>query len=203
MKKNYLRSSHYSEKKMSKQLLILSFVLSLNSLIAQNNYIQTTDSIFKKDDCFRLREIQFIPANWWSAQVIDSTSRLDLAEFADYLKMHPEIAIEIGTHTDARGFRGSNKKLSVKRAEAIRKVLVEEGIDSLRLYAMGYGEKVPAKVYLITENDFSLYKPDEGEIYVVTLRKIVINYYGNSNPVLTERLHQLNWRTDFRIVSVE
>ncbi|HEY3729837.1 MAG TPA: OmpA family protein [Steroidobacteraceae bacterium] len=44
-------------------------------------------------------------------------------------------------HTDAKGNAQYNQQLSVRRAEAVRRYLVESGIEAARLQAVGYGSE--------------------------------------------------------------
>ena len=46
-------------------------------------------------------------------------------------------------HTDDRGPRALNVRLSQARAEAVRKALIQRGIAAARLSAKGYGPNVP------------------------------------------------------------
>ncbi|XXY44757.1 OmpA family protein [Sorangium sp. So ce269] len=67
-----------------------------------------------------------------------------LDEVAGVLKDHPEILkIEVQGHTDDRGTRQFNTKLSQARAESVLRALVERGIAVERLQAKGYGPDVP------------------------------------------------------------
>ncbi|WP_437958249.1 OmpA family protein [Sorangium sp. So ce119] len=67
-----------------------------------------------------------------------------LDEVAGVLKDHPEILkIEVQGHTDDRGTRQFNTKLSQARAESVQRALVERGIAADRLQAKGYGPDVP------------------------------------------------------------
>ncbi|MBI4196669.1 MAG: OmpA family protein [Deltaproteobacteria bacterium] len=60
------------------------------------------------------------------------------------LKNHPEILkVEIGGHTDNKGDETYNLKLSGKRAEAVKRFLVDHGVQAGRLTAKGYGESEP------------------------------------------------------------
>ena len=54
-----------------------------------------------------------------------------------------ELKFEIGGHTDSDGDDNFNLTLSQNRAEAVKKILVELGIQEQRLIAKGYGEKKP------------------------------------------------------------
>ncbi|MGL5913733.1 MAG: OmpA family protein, partial [Bacteroidales bacterium] len=51
--------------------------------------------------------------------------------------------IEIGSHTDSRGNRKSNIKLSSLRAKACAKYLVKKGVDPKRVVSKGYGPTKP------------------------------------------------------------
>jgi len=60
------------------------------------------------------------------------------------LASHPEIAkIVIEGHTDADGPAAHNSDLSQRRALAVRKYLVDKGINVSRMDAKGYGEDRP------------------------------------------------------------
>ncbi len=51
----------------------------------------------------------------------------------------PEISV-IG-YTDTRGGSAANDELSLRRAEAVKKVLVKIGIDGTRIKVVGRGER--------------------------------------------------------------
>ena len=53
------------------------------------------------------------------------------------------LKIEISGYTDNVGSESFNHLLSQKRAEAVVNYLVENGIGSERLIAIGYGQKNP------------------------------------------------------------
>ncbi|MBS1646062.1 MAG: OmpA family protein [Bacteroidetes bacterium] len=66
-----------------------------------------------------------------------------LDEFADYLKINPNMKVEIQGHTDNVGNEADNKLLSEKRAANVKKYLETKGIDSKRVTAKGYGSSKP------------------------------------------------------------
>ena len=92
-----------------------------------------------------LQQVQFDTGK----ATIKKVSNELLDEVAGVLKEHPEITkIEVQGHTDPRGGRAYNIKLSQARAESVTKALVQRGIEAERLTSKGYGPDVP-----IADND--------------------------------------------------
>jgi OmpA-OmpF porin, OOP family len=76
--------------------------------------------------------------------IIQSRSFPILDAVASTLEGNPDIQkVEIQGHTDEQGNDNYNLDLSDRRAAAVRKYMVDKGIDALRLQSQGYGEKVP------------------------------------------------------------
>lgn len=71
---------------------------------------------------------------------IRSDAKIELDELVFTLQEHPSIHIELSSHTDSRGDDAYNMALSQRRAEAVVSYLTEQGVDSTRLSAKGYGE---------------------------------------------------------------
>jgi outer membrane protein OmpA-like peptidoglycan-associated protein len=63
-----------------------------------------------------------------------------LAELIKILEDNPDVIVEIGSHTDARGSSRYNEKLSQRRAKSVVKYLEGRGIPANRLEYQGYGE---------------------------------------------------------------
>ena len=59
------------------------------------------------------------------------------------MQQNPNLAIEIAGHTDNIGSNEINLRVSERRAIAVRKWLVQNGINPSRLVAKGYGESQP------------------------------------------------------------
>lgn len=77
-----------------------------------------------------------------SAQLkANSTAILD--EMAITLKRYPDLKVEIAGHTDSSGSNELNASLSQRRAEAVRKYLIDKGVNAGNLTAKGYGEDKP------------------------------------------------------------
>lgn len=60
------------------------------------------------------------------------------------LQQHPDVRVHLVGHTDSKGTAGFNMKLSRRRAEQVRDMLVMHyGIDSARISTEGKGESAP------------------------------------------------------------
>jgi OOP family OmpA-OmpF porin len=66
-----------------------------------------------------------------------------IKELADSLKTNPDLDLLIEGHTDIVGNAAYNQKLSLNRAESVKKVLVNLGIASSRIQVKGYGDYRP------------------------------------------------------------
>ena len=66
-----------------------------------------------------------------------------LKEIVDFMTKNPGLMIEIGGHTDLQGSENYNLILSGKRAEAVVKYLIGNGISSSKLRSKGYGFSIP------------------------------------------------------------
>jgi len=66
-----------------------------------------------------------------------------LDEIGNVLKSRPTMTVRIEGHTDSRGTRKHNMKLSAARAESVRQHLVGLGIEQSRMDAKGYGPDQP------------------------------------------------------------
>lgn len=77
------------------------------------------------------------------AALVSGSARPVIAAVAELLRSHPDRRIYIHGHTDALGTELQNQRLSELRAEAVRSLLVQEGIEPDRLFAVGYGQARP------------------------------------------------------------
>jgi len=71
----------------------------------------------------------------------ESYDELDMV--ANFLKLNPEIRIELSGHTDNRGDRTLNLRLSNERVKKVKGYLVGKGIESSRIQGKGYGGTKP------------------------------------------------------------
>ena len=109
------------------------------------------------------------------------------------LQVNPTITIELASHTDARDTEERNDILSQKRAQSVVDYLIIRGIDPMRLTAKGYGERVPRT--LMNDKTVNGYTFKAGSV----LTEDFINKLPSTE--IKEAAHQMNRRTEFRILS--
>jgi outer membrane protein OmpA-like peptidoglycan-associated protein len=74
---------------------------------------------------------------------LNKRSILLLNGFSGYLKKNPTLKISVNGHTDDVGDDEQNRILSQKRAETVKSYLIEKGVNSAQVEAIGYGETKP------------------------------------------------------------
>lgn len=68
----------------------------------------------------------------------------EVREVAEFMTAYPNTTAVIEGHTDSRAPEGYNQKLSERRANSVKKMLIDKfGVESDRLEAIGYGELRP------------------------------------------------------------
>lgn len=74
---------------------------------------------------------------------IRPSSRPVLDQAAELLKANPSVDVRVEGHTDSVGSEEYNQALSVRRAEAVYRYLVNRGVDPERFTVEGLGESRP------------------------------------------------------------
>lgn len=75
--------------------------------------------------------------------VIKKNSFKDVDNLVAVMKQYPDLNVTIEGHTDNVGTAAYNKKLSQRRADAVKAYMVKAGIDANRLNAVGFGLEKP------------------------------------------------------------
>ncbi len=75
--------------------------------------------------------------------VVKPNSYGDVKNLADFMKQYPATHVEVAGHTDSVGPDAYNQKLSQRRADAVKQVLVKDGVAPNRVTSVGYGESRP------------------------------------------------------------
>ncbi|MGC3998894.1 MAG: OmpA family protein [Anaeromyxobacter sp.] len=67
----------------------------------------------------------------------------NLQEMGDILAKYSDDRIMIEGHTDSQGGKAANEELSLRRADAVKRVLVGRGVQEKQITALGMGEVKP------------------------------------------------------------
>ena len=93
----------------------------------------------------RLREMikTFIQSHYTD---VSSTSAIGM--LVNYMKQNPEATVTLVGHIDKSGSVEYNQKLSLQRAESVKQIMVEVGVDSDRIITQGGGIEEEDNSYL-------------------------------------------------------
>ena len=94
-----------------------------------------------KDEVVELKDVFFA----FDSDVLDASSDVMLDEVAAFLLRHRDVIVEVGGHTDNVGSEEYNIDLSLRRAESVKRALMQRGIDEIRIKTAGYGSSKPLK----------------------------------------------------------
>lgn len=157
-----------------------------------------------EDVVIRLPEVRY-PYSKWDLLVDETINSNDSLQYVyDLMVEFPGLVLELSSHTDSRGSSSLNKKLSENRARACYKYLVEEkGIDPRRIVPVGKGEGNPKTVWKKGDEYLTTQPVDMAGVEKIVLTERYINQFKRSDSELFEFLHQLNRRTEGRVLSLD
>ena len=147
--------------------------------------------------------VDFILAAMFKAQIIENIfydfdkavlrdeSKLALDSMVMLLKDHPNIVIEMASHTDRVGSAKYNQGLSQRRAQSVVDYLIANGIPRERLKPTGYGESRPKTVTKRIHSQYPQF--EEG----VTLTEEFIKTLNKEDQQAAD---QVNRRTEFQVI---
>ncbi|WP_343073442.1 OmpA family protein [Pyxidicoccus fallax] len=78
-----------------------------------------------------------------NSAVLTDQAVSQLTQLGDILSKYPDDRITIEGHTDSRGTEPYNEALSLRRAEAVQRVLRGRGVDDRQMMVLGQGETQP------------------------------------------------------------
>ena len=83
--------------------------------------------------------VQFAFDKW----VLDDEAQTRLLALVKQLQEQPQLSVELEGYTDSTGASAYNIQLSQRRAEAVRRFLVEKGVELPRIHSIGLGDIRP------------------------------------------------------------
>jgi outer membrane protein OmpA-like peptidoglycan-associated protein len=75
--------------------------------------------------------------------VLDDQAQTTLLALVKQLQDQPQLSVDLEGYTDSVGTSAYNLQLSQRRAEAVRRFLVEKGVELPRIQAIGLGDSRP------------------------------------------------------------
>lgn len=131
-KKYYVRAirQDYETKEVPTTIDKTDLTLALTKAICK---VAVGDDLAK---CFGIKMIYFD----LDKSFVRKEAAFELEKILDVMKQHPNIKIDIRSHTDSRQTYAYNEKLSDRRTKATIAWLVKNGIAADRLTGKGYGE---------------------------------------------------------------
>ena len=150
--------------------------------------------------------VDFVLAAMFKAQIIENIfydfdkavlrdeSKLALDSMVMLMKEHPNIVIEMASHTDRIGSAKYNQGLSQRRAQSVVDYLIANGIPKERLKPAGYGKSRPKTVTKRIHSQYPQF--EEG----VTLTEEFIKTLSKEDQ---EAADQINRRTEFEVIDTE
>jgi len=76
----------------------------------------------------------------YNSSKITSESTEQLNRLIQFMKDYPNAHVDLIGHTDSRGFAEFNMTLSLERAESVKKIITDSGVNANRVKTVGMGE---------------------------------------------------------------
>ena len=96
----------------------------------------------RRPETFNLSKMQLVNFIYDEAE-LTNISQVKVEAIIEQIKLAENLTIEVYTHTDNIGSDAYNDKLSAKRAEALKDMLMANGIEQSDIKAVGKGENEP------------------------------------------------------------
>lgn len=120
---------------------------------------------------------------------------VSLDKLVETLNDNPNITVELMSHTDSRDTEEFNLDLSQKRAQSVVNYLIEKGISTDRLQAKGYGESIPKVVTKRMTEEYPFL--NEGD-------ELSVRFINSLSSIEQQEIaHQINRRTEFRVLTID
>jgi outer membrane protein OmpA-like peptidoglycan-associated protein len=105
-------------------------------------------------------------------------AREKLAKISAIIGQHPGLKIQVEGHTDSTGSDETNQILSERRANAVRDFLVQQGLDSSMITAMGMGPAAP-----VASNDDAVGRQLNRRVEMIVSGDIIGQPNGATGPI--------------------
>ncbi|MGZ3634116.1 MAG: OmpA family protein [Parachlamydiaceae bacterium] len=101
----------------------------------------------------------------YNSNLIKGQDNLNIIQsVSEYMKSHPGVYIFVEGHCDERGPEAYNLALGARRSNAVRNILIEEGVNPDHIFTISYGAERPL-VFEQTEEGWAKNRRVEFKIY--------------------------------------
>lgn len=101
----------------------------------------------------------------YNSNILKGDRNLDIiSNVASYLKSHPDTYIFVEGHCDERGPEGYNLALGMRRSNAVRNLLMQQGVNGEHVFTISYGKERPIN-RASSEEAWSMNRRVEFKIY--------------------------------------
>ena len=101
----------------------------------------------------------------YNSNLVKGQDSLDIIRnIADYMRSHPKAYVFVEGHCDERGPEAYNLALGSRRANAVRNMLIDQGVSPDNLFTISYGKERPL-VFEHHDEAFSKNRRAEFKIY--------------------------------------
>lgn len=73
--------------------------------------------------------------------VVRQDAKIELKKIVETMKQHPQMKVDVRSHTDSRGNSAYNLALSDRRVKATIDWMIEQGVEANRLTGKGFGDR--------------------------------------------------------------
>jgi outer membrane protein OmpA-like peptidoglycan-associated protein len=138
------------------------------TLIEQfNKILETRDTA--RGLIVNMSDVLFDTGQW----TLKPGAREKLAKISGIVLAHPGLKLEVEGHTDSTGSDELNQVLSERRAAAVRDFLVQQGVNSASITAIGFGKSQP-----VASNDTAVGRQLNRRVEMVVSGDIIGNPIG-------------------------
>ena len=118
---------------------------SFGNAYMQNHLVMTGQQSYVENLSNRFSNEVLSTVNFaFNSSQLDATAQTTLREQAKWIRQFPEVRFKVYGHTDAVGSNAYNKRLGLRRANAVVNYLVSQGVSRKRLKAVvSFGETQP------------------------------------------------------------
>jgi outer membrane protein OmpA-like peptidoglycan-associated protein len=112
------------------------------------NFLMLSDSVRLEkarniDNASNYRDYQFITLLHPVGDiVVDANFENELLILTEVLKRRSDWKVQVRSHTDSKGSKNANRKLSQERADFLKVYLISQGVPANQVEAIGYGEEL-------------------------------------------------------------